>query len=103
MSINLYNKLVRDRIPEIISGDGKRCRHHIADDEEYREALLTKLLEECRELRANPCEEELADVYEVLEAISREYKLTSSSATQIAKRATKGSFNDKLILDWVED
>ena len=37
-----YNKLVRDKIPEIIAGDnGKTCVTRIMEDDEYLETLNT--------------------------------------------------------------
>lgn len=44
-----YNKLVRDKIPEIIEADGKTCKTKILSDEEYIAALETKLNEEVAE------------------------------------------------------
>ena len=41
--MKVYNKLVRDKIPEIIEADGKVCRTHILSNEEYIAALEAKL------------------------------------------------------------
>lgn len=41
-----YNKLVRDKIPHIITSSGKECRTRILDPEEYKQELRTKLQEE---------------------------------------------------------
>jgi len=49
MKKKVYNKLVRDRIPEILTNRGIIFSTHIADDEEYRKALYAKLLEEANE------------------------------------------------------
>jgi predicted house-cleaning noncanonical NTP pyrophosphatase (MazG superfamily) len=43
------NKLVRDRIPEIIESDGHNAFTRILDGQDYRAALLAKLVEEARE------------------------------------------------------
>ena len=59
----IYNKLVRDRIPEVIKADGCTCECKILSDDDFQSALLTKLREECDELINNPCLEEFADVY----------------------------------------
>jgi len=45
----VYNKLVRDRIPQIIKSTGKGCRTRILDEEEYKEELVIKLKEESEE------------------------------------------------------
>ena len=62
----VYNKLVRDRIPEIIQGSGKACRTEELSDEEYIEKLDAKLNEELLEYQESKSMEELADLLEVL-------------------------------------
>lgn len=103
MTVKIYGKLVRDRIPELIEKEDKRCSYYTATPQEYREALLRKLREEVEEFVADPSCEELADVYEVLESVIRAYKLSSVFASQIAKRVRRGSFTDQVILEWVEE
>ncbi len=70
-----YNKLVRDLIPSIIAKAGKGSSHHIADDKEYEQKLWEKLKEEVEEFKFVPCEEEMADILEVMEAIAVFYGL----------------------------
>ena len=41
-----YDKLVRDKIPEIIRETGERPIVHVADDAEYADRLADKLDEE---------------------------------------------------------
>ena len=103
MTMKRYDKLVRDKIPWIIEEAGKKCRYRTCDGEEFHSYLFNKLVEEVEEFIAGPCPAELADIYEVLEAISAELKLSSASADQIAKRVTKGAFEDKIILEWVQE
>ena len=67
--MKVYNKLVRDKIPEIIEADGKTCKTHILSDDEYLAALETKLNEEVAEYQIDKNLEEMADVLEVLRAI----------------------------------
>jgi predicted house-cleaning noncanonical NTP pyrophosphatase (MazG superfamily) len=67
-----YNKLVRDRIPEMIEADGHHAVTRILDRRSYRAALLAKLGEEAREAQGASADElpsELADVWEVLQAL----------------------------------
>ena len=45
-----YNKLVRDRIPEIIAAEGRQYATETMADTEYRQALLVKLVEEAQEV-----------------------------------------------------
>lgn len=58
--MKVYNKLVRDKIPEIIEADGKVCRTHILSNEEYIVALEAKLNEEVAEYQADKNLEEMA-------------------------------------------
>ena len=44
-----YNKLVRDRIPEIIGSRGDHAVIRVLDEAAYRDALLAKLVEEAQE------------------------------------------------------
>jgi predicted house-cleaning noncanonical NTP pyrophosphatase (MazG superfamily) len=69
-----YNKLVRDRIPEIIGSRGDRAVTRVLDEAGYQNVLLTKLVEEAQEASGARAEElpaELADVLEVLQALAK--------------------------------
>lgn len=68
MSTKIYNKLVRDRIPEIIAA-GKTCTYETLSDERYIELLSKKLLEEVSEYLESGTVEELADIGEAMHAI----------------------------------
>ena len=68
MSIIKYNKLVRDRIPEIIEVSGKTCKTEILKDEEYLRMIDAKLDEELAEYHKDQNIEELADLIEVIYA-----------------------------------
>lgn len=85
--MKVYNKLVRDKIPEIIEADGKTCKTKILSDEEYIAALETKLNEEVAEYQADKNLEEMADVLEVLQAIcvARGYRLDGKEISQDQK------------------
>ncbi len=65
-----YNKLVRDRIPEIIEASGKRCVCSTLSDEEYLAKLDEKLNEELAEYQESKSMEELADLLEVIRAVA---------------------------------
>ena len=66
-----YNKLVRDRIPEIIENSGKRSLYRIMSDDEYIQMLDAKLDEELREYQQDKSVEELADLLEVIFAVAK--------------------------------
>ena len=61
----VYNKLVRDKIPNILQDVGKSFRIHVAGDKEFKESIIRKFEEELLEFRESPSLEEAADIYEV--------------------------------------
>ena len=100
-----YNKLVRDKIPEIIKDSGYIYKTHIADDLEYWEMLKAKLKEEVGEvLKDTNVTEELADVLEVIHAILDFKGITFEELEQIRlkKKDEKGGFGNKIILEKTE-
>ena len=50
----VYDKLVRDKIPEIIKEQGKTCEFYVADKEEYGRRLIEKMREEISEFEEDP-------------------------------------------------
>ena len=77
MNIIKYNKLVRDRIPEIIEESGKICKKETLNDEEYLRMIDAKLDEELAEYHKDQNIEELADLMEVIyaAAVARGYSI----------------------------
>lgn len=102
--MKIYNKLVRDKIPELIESDGKKCITHILSEKEYIAALETKLNEEVAEYLADKTLEEMADVLEVLRAIciARGYAFEELEQLRAKKTAKKGGFEEKIFLEYVE-
>jgi|SRR3989344_2089510 len=98
-----YNKLIRDKIPEIIKNNGKNPITHIASDNEYWESLKEKLKEEVIEFDKDSNEEEFADVLEVLEAIKDFKNFNQNNIEEIKEKKAeeRGKFKKKLILDEV--
>lgn len=102
-----YDKLIRDRIPEIIRATGRDCGFEVMDEQAYHQALLTKLLEESKELAEATNEEklkELADIREVLSALAHFYGLTEAQVEdmQTQRRTERGGFTKRLRLLWVD-
>lgn len=105
MSTIHHNKLVRDRIPEIIEGSGKTCATRILPQEEYLAALDTKLTEELAEYQADKSMEELADLLEVMMAVAeaRGYSFAEVEAIRRAKAEKRGGFRERIFLESVTD
>ncbi|MDD9271497.1 phosphoribosyl-ATP pyrophosphohydrolase [Paenibacillus sp. GCM10023248] len=105
----IYNKLVRDRIPEIISRNGSVSNTRILDEAEYKTELRTKLAEEMNEyLEATDDKnamEELADILELLHALTSIHGSTVEQLESIrANKAEKrGGFKEKIFLIDVQD
>lgn len=122
------NKLVRDRIPNIIIGHGLSFKARKLGAVEFENELTNKLVEEANEVAEkvqwlnHKCEqepvskeehtldmqeikEELADVLEVYVHLIKSLGLTTNDIEVAAneKRAKRGSFEDRIYLEWVED
>lgn len=102
---DVYPKLVRDKIPELLADRAiPVSMRTLDDDDEYTSYLLAKLIEEATELAHSKTPqsqiEELADVYEVLDAALEQLKLTHADITeaQAEKRQKRGGFKKRILL-----
>nr|WP_288826882.1 nucleoside triphosphate pyrophosphohydrolase [uncultured Clostridium sp.] len=97
-----HNKLVRDKIPEIIESSGRKAVYHVLSEEEYLTALEKKLQEEVEEYQEDKSLEEMADVLEVLYAIceARGYTKEELDAKRREKFIERGGFERKLFLEY---
>ena len=95
-----YDKLIRDRIPEIIEKSGRTCETEILSDEEYIRYLNLKLREETEEYLKSFETEELADLEEVLRAILDAKGISYEEFDRIRneKADKRGAFRKKLLL-----
>lgn len=100
-----YDKLVRDRIPEIIEKSGKRAVWRTLAQDEYLSLLDRKLDEELLEYRDGHDPEELADLLEVLyaEALARGFDLSEIERIRKRKAEERGAFQNRVLLESVED
>ena len=105
MSEKTYNKLVRDKIPQIIENDNKTCDIRILDETEYLQMIDLKLDEEIAEYHKEQNLEELADVLEVVYAASkaRGYTLEELEKTRQKKAEKRGAFENRIYLKTVQD
>ncbi len=100
-----YNKLVRDRIPEIIEASGNCCKIQVLEDEAYLRMIDAKLDEELAEYHKDQNLEELADLLEVIYAAAeaRGYSVDQLEKARAEKAEKRGRFQKKLLLIEVEE
>lgn len=93
-----YEKLVRDRIPEILDAKGIGYEQRVADMGEYHEALIAKLNEEVLEFTEDKSVDELADVLEVIKSLMSLPKYSDVDTIRQRKQEERGGFTKRLIL-----
>ncbi|WP_245679237.1 nucleoside triphosphate pyrophosphohydrolase [Actinomadura hibisca] len=93
-------KLVRDRIPDIIRAGGRTPDTRVAPSGEYAALLRAKLYEEAGEYTATGDPAELADVLEVVHALAALHGLSPDDLEEqrAAKAAARGGFTDRIVL-----
>ena len=98
--MKIYNKLVRDNIPEIMINNGAKPVTRTLEDNEYYEELKKKLLEETKEFLESNNIEEIADIEEVILAILKYNDWSWEKLENIRKNKVdkKGSFIKKIFL-----
>lgn len=96
-----YNKLVRDKIPEVIRAKGETPIFHVADEAEYWAKLKAKLAEETGEFVCDENINEIADVLEVLDAIIAYKKFDRAEIEEVKRKKfeERGGFTERIILD----
>jgi len=101
----VFNKLVRDNIPDIIASKGEESVTRILADEEYKVELYKKLLEEANEVisskNSDETIEELADVLEILRSIAELNGKTLDNVLETAnqKKLKRGGFEKRIFLE----
>ena len=100
-----HNKLVRDRIPQIIMQSGKTCITRTLSDDEYISALDAKLQEELNEYLADGSMEELADLLEVMMAAAeaRGHTFAEVEVIRRTKAEKRGGFRERIWLESVSE
>ena len=101
-----YDKLIRDRIPEIIRESGREYATEVMSDSEYRASLWEKLVEEAEEARdaaqVNPHNivTELADLQEVMDAIMTAHEIVPDVVLEVQRkrRLERGGFAKRYYL-----
>jgi predicted house-cleaning noncanonical NTP pyrophosphatase (MazG superfamily) len=93
-----YTKLVRDKIPEVLTKKGVPYEMRTVEGNEYRDALIKKLAEECAELAEAGAIEEFADVLEVVHALKALPQFADVEEVRRQKREERGGFEKGIIL-----
>ena len=95
-----YDKLVRDKIPQIIERSGSECEIEQVDDKTALEYLYKKLMEETSELLMDKNIEEVIDVIDVAFAIGKLYGFDEEGIMWLreTKVRDKGGFDENIIL-----
>ncbi len=93
-----YNKLVRDKIPEILDTKGVVYEKRTATEEEYKTELIKKLREELGEFEVASDVEELADIMEVVEALKLLSEYSDVEEVRKKKKEERGGFEQRIIL-----
>jgi predicted house-cleaning noncanonical NTP pyrophosphatase (MazG superfamily) len=97
---NVFNKLVRDFIPDIIKAGGSEPIIKTLSKSKYKKELINKLLEEAQEFKENPCVEEAADLLEVLDSLFKAHNLDKKDIIKSKKnkKSKRGGFSNRVFL-----
>ena len=100
-----YDKLIRDKIPDIIEQSGKKCIVEVMNNDTYIEYLDQKLNEELAEYQQDKSVEELADLLEVIYAVAvaRGYSVEELERKRLDKAEKRGAFEKRLLLKSVSE
>ncbi len=107
--MEIYKKLVRDNIPEIIQKENKIPKTRILSNDEYKYELLKKLVEESSEAleaRENKKDliKELGDLLEVIDSAVKAFDLNKDEILTVKdkKKQARGGFDQQIFLESVE-
>lgn len=103
--ITKYDKLVRDKIPQVLDAKGIKSVTHRVEGDEYFARLVAKLREEVEEFAKDTKEEEIADIMEVLNAVILAKGFSKEKIEEIRKKklGERGGFSEKIILEQTEE
>jgi predicted house-cleaning noncanonical NTP pyrophosphatase (MazG superfamily) len=104
-----YNKLCRDKVPEIIQGKGFECDVREVDHDEYKREITRKVVEEATGVSSHATRsgllKELADLLITIDAVKKEYGLEEEEINEAIEASIeeKGGYEDRLYLSWSSD
>jgi predicted house-cleaning noncanonical NTP pyrophosphatase (MazG superfamily) len=109
VSRHYYNKLVRDRVPALISEKGRSCKVRKLPATAYARALKAKIREEadelCRARGKGPLLNELIDLQELIDAFRGALGVRAKRFQGLVrcKRRARGGFSKRLFLEYTEE
>ena len=100
MPTERHDKLVRDRIPEIVTASGARPETRVADPLEFRALLRAKLVEEVHEFLEDENPAELADILEVVRALAADLSTDPDELERIREKKVteRGAYDEHTVL-----
>lgn len=98
-----YDKLVRDKIPQIIRSTGSTCQVRRLEEGEYLQYLEKKLKEELAEYLQDKTAQELADLLEVIKALAAAQGISWEAMEELRrqKEENRGAFQERILLESV--
>lgn len=96
---------VRDRVPEKIRGQDRRCITRSLAPDEFASRLEYALIEELERYLESKDPGKLVDLLETIKALAgiRGLSWDQLEAMRAAKASDEGGFDDNLLMIWVED
>ena len=103
--VQTYNKLIRDKVPQIIEDSGHLASLRVLTENEFDQALQDKLREEVAEFIESKEVEELDDILEVVYCLADRVGHTPESIEHLRskKAAQKGGFLERIFLIETEE
>jgi predicted house-cleaning noncanonical NTP pyrophosphatase (MazG superfamily) len=104
-----YNKLCRDRVPEIIKEKGFECEVRQVEHEEYKREIIRKVFEEASGVSNHANREsllkELADLLITINSVKHEFEISDADVTEAMTKSLveKGGYDKRLYLSWSSD
>ena len=104
-----YNKLCRDKVPEIIREKGFDCEVREVDHDEYKREIIRKVFEEASGVSNHSGRDnllkELADLLITINAVKKEFEVTDAEVTEAMTKSLveKGGYDKRLYLSWSSD
>lgn len=98
--MKIYNKLVRDKIPDIIKEEGRNVKTKVLNENEYIEELNKKLQEEVSEYLKDNNVEELVDIVQFIYSLLdvRKFSMEKFENMRQQKNINNGAFKERLFL-----